>query len=49
MKNVYSSCVNVNTIDESPMAYKPIEYVKESIEPICDIIDHLKPLYNYKG
>lgn len=49
MKNVYSSCVSVNTIDESPMAYKPIEYIKESIEPICEIIDHLIPVYNYKG
>ena len=49
MKNVYSSCVNVNTIDESPMAYKPIEQIKESIEPICEIVDHLIPLYNYKS
>lgn len=48
MKNVYSSCVNVNTIDESPMAYKPIEQIKESIEPICEIVDELKPVYNYK-
>ena len=49
MKNVYSSCVNVNTIDESPMAYKPIEQIKQSIEPICEIVDHLIPVYNYKG
>ena len=49
MKNVYSSCVNVNTIDESPMAYKPIEQIKQSIEPICEIIDHLIPVYNFKG
>lgn len=49
MKNVYSSCVNVNTIDESPMAYKPIEQIKESIEPICEIVDELKPVYNFKG
>ena len=49
MKNVYSSCVNVNTIDESPMAYKPIEQIKESVEPICEIVDHLVPLYNYKS
>lgn len=48
MKNVYSSNVNVSTIDESPMAYKPIEQIKESIEPICEIVDELKPVYNYK-
>ena len=49
MKNVYSSCVNVNTIDESPTAYKPIEQIKESIKPICEIVDHLVPIYNFKG
>ena len=48
MKNIYSTCVNTSTIDESPMAYKPIEQIKESIEPICEVIDHLKPVYNYK-
>lgn len=49
MKGIYSTCVNVNTIDESPMAYKPMEQIMENIEPICEIIDHLKPVYNYKG
>lgn len=48
MKNVYSTCVNTSTIDESPMVYKPIEQIKECIEPTCTILDHLKPLYNYK-
>ena len=48
MKNIYSTCVDTSTIDESPMAYKPIEQIKESIEPICEVIDHLKPVYNYK-
>ena len=49
MKNVFSSNVSTSTIDESPMAYKPIEQIKESIEPICEIVDHLTPLYNYKS
>lgn len=49
MKGIYSTCVNVNTIDESPMAYKPMEQIIENIEPICEIIDHLKPVYNFKG
>ena len=49
MKNIFSSNVNTGTIDESPMAYKPIEQIKESIEPICEIVDYLTPLYNYKS
>ena len=49
MKDIYSTCVNVNTIDESPMAYKPIYIVEEGIKDIVDIIDHLKPVYNYKN
>ena len=49
MKNVYSSCVNVSTIDESPMAYKSIGQIRQNIKPICDIVDHLIPKYNYKA
>ena len=48
MKNVYSTCVNTSTIDESPMAYKSIEQIQKDIEPIADIVDHLIPLYNFK-
>ena len=48
MKNVYSSCVNVSTIDESPMAYKPIDQIRNNINAICNIVDHLIPKYNYK-
>ena len=48
MKGIHSSGVNASTIDESPMAYKPIEEIKQAIEPYCLIMDHLKPLYNYK-
>ena len=49
MKNVYSSCVNISTIDESPMAYKPIDQIQKDVESIADVVDHLIPLYNYKN
>lgn len=49
MKDVYSSNVNVSTIDESPMAYKPIDEIKKKVEEVCVIIDELKPMYNYKS
>ena len=48
MQGIFSSNISVNSIDESPMAYKPIEQIKESIEPICEIVERLTPVYNYK-
>lgn len=49
MNNIYSTCINENTLDESPMCYKDIEYIKRMIEPTCEIVDILKPLYNFKA
>ena len=37
------------TIDESPMAYKNSNEIIQAIEPTAEIIDHLKPLYNFKA
>lgn len=48
MKGIYSTSVNENTIDESPMAYKPIENIIENIGDTVEIIDIIKPIYNYK-
>lgn len=49
MQKVFSSCVNINTIEECPKAYKSSEYIEECIEPMVEIIDRLKPVYNFKG
>jgi len=49
MKEVYSSCVSILTLDESPMAYKNSNEIIQAIEPTAEIIDHLKPLYNFKA
>ena len=49
MKNIYSSCVSISTLDESPMAYKNSDEIIQAIEPTAEIIDHLKPLYNFKA
>ena len=48
MKGVHSCCISTGTLDESPMAYKSGEEIKEAIQPAAEIIDHLKPVYNYK-
>lgn len=49
MKDVYSSTVNSNTLDEAPDAYKSADIIKEDIKDTADIIHQVKPIYNYKG
>lgn len=49
MKGVWSTSVCESTLDESPMAYKPIEDILNNIGDTVDIIDIIKPLYNYKA
>lgn len=49
MNNIYSTCVLPDTLDESPMAYKPIAEIVEQITPTADIITQIKPLYNFKA
>lgn len=46
---IWSSCVNERTLDESPMAYKPMDNILENIDPTADVIDRLRPVYNYKA
>lgn len=47
--NIYSSSVGQETLDECPMAYKPIDVIKEDIKDTVEIIDVLKPIYNFKA
>ena len=49
MKDIYSSTVYITTIDEAPKAYKPIEEIKECIQPTVEIIEQIKPIYNFKA
>ncbi len=49
MKDIYSSCVNISTIDESPMAYKPIESIVDNIKDTVEILAIIKPIYNFKA
>lgn len=49
MKDVWTTSVNENTLDESPMAYKPIEEILSNINNTVDIIDVIKPIYNFKA
>jgi len=49
MEGIWSSCINKDTLDESPMAYKNSEVIKALLEPTVDIIASLKPIYNFKA
>lgn len=48
MSGVYTSSVSEATIDEAPMAYKPMEEIIKHIGPTVDVLDILKPKFNIK-
>lgn len=49
MKGIFTTSVQKSTIDESPMAYKPAQEIIDNIKDTVDIIDIIKPLYNFKA
>lgn len=49
MKDVWSTSVHKSTVDESPFVYKPMEEIVSNIGDTVDIIDVIKPLYNFKA
>ena len=49
MKGIYTTSVNEQTIDEAPMAYKSLEDIIDVIRDAVDVIDIMKPVYNFKA
>ena len=49
MKGVYTTSVNEATLDEAPMAYKSLEDIIDVIKETVDVIDVMKPIYNFKA
>ena len=49
MTGIYTTSVCESTIDESPMAYKPMDEIISNIKDTVDILDVLKPVYNFKA
>ena len=49
MSAVYSTSVCPETLDESPMAYKPTEEIRSLIEPTVEVLDVIKPVINLKA
>ena len=49
MKGIYTTSVSQSTIDESPMAYKPMDEILEHIKDTVEIVKIIKPVYNFKA
>ena len=49
MSGIYTTSVNESTIDEAPMAYKSMDDIISVIDETVDIIEILKPVYNFKA
>ena len=49
MEGIYTTSVNEQTLDEAPMAYKSIDDIIDVIKDSVDIIDIMKPVYNFKA
>ena len=49
MKGIYSSCINKDTLDEAPFAYRTITEIAEVIKNTVTIDKLIKPVYNFKA
>lgn len=49
MSGIYTTSVSEDTLDESPMAYKPAEVIMKAVKETADIIETAKPVYNFKA
>jgi RNA-splicing ligase RtcB len=49
VEGIYSTSVNPSTIDEAPMAYKPMDDIIRHIGDTVDIVARIRPIYNFKA
>ena len=49
MRSIYTTSVNENTLDEAPMAYKSLGDILDVVAESVDVIEVLKPIYNFKA
>ena len=49
MAGIYTTSVNLSTLDEAPMAYRAMEDIVDVIAPTVDIVDIATPVYNFKA
>ena len=49
MQGIYTTSVSEQTLDECPMAYKSLDDIAGNIGDTADIIEVIKPIYNFKA
>ena len=49
MKGIYTTSVGSGTLDECPMAYKPMQDILNNIGDTVEVINIIKPVYNFKA
>lgn len=49
MQGIYTTSVNEQTLDECPMAYKSFDDIADNIGDTAEIIEVIKPIYNFKA
>ena len=49
MEGIYTTCVLPETLDESPMAYKSMAEIIDQIDPTVEIVQRIRPVYNFKA
>lgn len=49
MKGIHSPSIDRKTLDECPMAYKPMDDIVAKVGTTVEIVGIIKPLYNFKA
>ena len=49
MEKVYTTSVSRATLDECPMAYKGMEDILRNIGPTAEVVQIIRPIYNFKA
>lgn len=49
MEGVYTTSVKEDTLDEAPMAYKPLNQIVEAIKSSVNVEEVIKPIFNFKA
>jgi RNA-splicing ligase RtcB len=49
MEGIFTTSVNESTLDEAPMAYKPMEEIINNIQDTVEILRVIRPIYNFKA
>lgn len=49
MEGIYTTSVSRSTLDEAPQAYKAIDEIRNAIVDAVDVVETIKPVYNFKA